>query len=468
MNRRRFSQLSTLGLAATALRGASAALAAATEPPGQHSEQIKTSRGAWLKEARFGTFISLDVSTVLGEDVIDQVMNGIPADEYAKLKERFNPTEFSAEEWVGLFKDAGIRYVILTTKNISGFALWDTKLSDFSVMHSPFRRDICKELADECHRQHMPLVFYYCFEDWHSPLYRPSLKQGTPVSQEFLNFMFGQVRELCTNHGELGYLLFDGDWNHTPAQWQSDKLVEMVRKLQPKALVNNRLGTYNPERVAAWERDRLGDLSTLEMSWTFIPVPKDPGRLWEFDSTLNDNWAYAEGDDRFKSAGHILRLLVESVSRGGNYSVGIGPMPSGKFHPEVVARLRQVGQWLKRNGESIYGAEGFEPLYYDNAFMTKRGDTFYLHLFDWAPGARCDLWTLGLKDAKRAYFLETGQPVEFMKKGAKRSYTLAAGEPAEFAFAGWEGSLRLLTRNTNPEPSPDTVIVFEGGVPLRG
>jgi alpha-L-fucosidase len=142
-------------------------------------------------------------------------------------------------------------------------------------------------------------------------------------------------------------------------------------------------------------------------------------------------------------------------------------MASGKFHPEVEARLRQVGQWLKRNGESVYGAEGFgHRLYYANAFMTKKGGWFYLHLFDWAPGAGCDLWNLGLKDAKRAYFLETGRPVEFMKQGTKRSYPLGAGRPVELTFDGWEGSLRLLARNTNPEPSPDTVIVFEGAVPV--
>jgi alpha-L-fucosidase len=291
----------------------------------------------------------------------------------------------------------------------------------------------------------MKLFFYFSMMDWHSPLYRPSLKEGTPVSQEFLDFMHGQVRELCTNYGKLGAMWFDGDWLHTPDQWQADKLVRMIRELQPDALINNRLGRYNPERNPAWDLDRMGDFSCPEMS--FRDLPADPDRAWEFNSTINDNWAYAKTDTRFKSSNRLVQLMVMSVAHGGNYLLNISPLPSGKMVPEMVDRLRKVGQWLNRNGESIYGAEPFRPLYFDNCYTTKKGNKVYLHLFDWAPGASCDLWTLELKDAERAYFLETGAKVEFTRSHAHYG-------------------LRLRVRNNNPEPSPDTVIVFEGAIPV--
>jgi len=445
VNRREFSKLSTLGAAAI-LQGATPPLGRKTLVSAQEGGHTNASRDAWFKEARFGMFLTFGLSTLLGEEVLAQSMDGIAVEEYAKLKDRYNPTEFSAREWVQLVKEAGQRYMLLTTKNHDGFALWDTKLSDFSVMHSPFGRDICKELAEECHRQNMPLFFYFSLMDWHSPLYRGSLANGTPVSREFVEFMHGQVRELCTNYGPVSCMWFDGDWNHTPGQWEAEKLVRMIRELQPQALINNRLGRYNPDHIPAWEEDHLGDFSCPEMS--LRGLPNESGRAWEFNSTINDNWAWAKTDTRYKSTARLIHLLVNSVALGGNYLLNASPLPTGKIDPRQAERLRDMGKWLSRNGESIYGAAAFRPIYYDSAFSTRKGDQVYLHILDWPPGASIDFWTLELKDAKRAYFLETG-----------------AG--AEFTCSKNDFGLRLRIRNTNPEPSPDTVIVFDGAVPLK-
>jgi len=444
MDRRKFSKVSVLGLAVTALKRptdlATKALVAARD-----DVQSNTSILAWFQDARFGMFITFGLSTLLGEEVLAQELDGIPAEEYATLREKFNPTEFSAGDWIQIAKDAGQKYVLITAKNHDGFALWDTKASDFSVTQSPFGRDLCKELAEECHREKIPLFFYFSLMDWHSPLYRPCQEKGTPVSQEFLDFMRSQIRELCMNYGKIGGMWFDGDWDHTPGQWEADKLVSMIRELQPDALINNRLGRYNPDHVSAWDPDRMGDFSCPEMSLRDIPA--ESGRAWEFNSTINDSWAYSKADTRFKRSDRLVQLLVISVAHGGNYLLDIAPLPSGKMLPESVTRIRKVGEWLKRNGESIYGAGSFRRQYFDNCFSTKKGNKVYLHLFDWAPGAGCDLWTLGLKDAEHAYFLETGTPVEFTRSHGRFG-------------------LRLRARNTNSEPSPDTVIVFDGATPL--
>jgi alpha-L-fucosidase len=355
----------------------------------------------------------------------------LPAEQYAKLKDRFNPTGFDAREWVRFAKQAGQRYITLTSKHHEGVAMWNTKLSDFSIMHTPFGRDICGELAEECHRQGMIISFYFSLMDWHSPLYRASLKRGTPVSQAFIDFMHGQVRELCTNYGRLGAIWFDGGWDHTPEQWQAQKLISMIRELQPQALVNNRVGLP-------------GDFSTPEEALGEI---NKTGRLWENCMTTNDNWGDDAHDQRFKSSREIVQLLVKAVAGGGNLLLNVGPLQTGKIGPYSTAHLNEAGEWLAKNGESIYGATSFRPIYYANVYATARGDTVYVHVFDWRLGSWLDLWQLNIQRAKRAYFLE-------------------GHEPAKLAYPHTFGA-RLTVRNPHTSPSPDTVVVFEEVEPLR-
>ena len=408
-------------------------------------EQAHASRERWFKDARFGMFIHFGLFTLLGRDCWVQYLDQIPVNKYAKLKDQFNPVEFNAKEWVQIAKDAGQRYITLVSKHHEGFALFNTKLSDFNIMRTPFGRDLCGELAEECHRQGVTISFYFSMMDWYSPLYQPSLEPKTPVSQDFIDFMHGQVRELCTHYGKLGVLWFDGQWDHSPEQWQVPKLIEMIHKLQPDALINNRLG-----RDA--DPDLLGDFNTPEVAGA--GVPKKAGRMWEQCTTLNDNWGYSPADTRFKTSRQVVHMLVRAVAggmachygdplpSGGNLLLNVGPMASGRIPAPEVTVLREVGDWLKVNGESIYGADSFSTMYQDGVFATAKGDKVYLHVFDWVPGAGCDFWMLRIKDAKRAYFLETGQAAEFTR---------------QYGFG-----IRLRIRNSNPKPSPDTIVVFEG------
>jgi alpha-L-fucosidase len=430
MNRRQFAKLSTLGLASAALPGRPGPAESGPASSGMTADVAAAERGAWFVPARYGRFIHFGLYALLGRGEWQMYLEQIPPDEYAKLKDRFNPSEFNAREWVDLARQAGQRYITITSKHHEGFAMFNTKLSSFSIMHTPFGRDLCGELAEECHRQGMVISFYFSLMDWHSPLYRPSLKAGTPVSGAFVDFMHGQVRELCTNYGKLGAIWFDGGWDHTPTQWQSEKLIAMIRQLQPDALINNRTGLP-------------ADFSTPEEA---IGEINKPGRLWENCNTTNDAWGYDAMDQRFKSPREILELLVKAVAGGGNLLLNVGPLPTGKIDPVSTAHLNEVGEWLVKNGASIYGATSFRQIYYDNVYTTRKGDTVYLHIFDWKPGAGCDLWQLNMKSANRAYFLETQEPV-------KLGHSHRMG-------------VRLTARNTNPKPLPDTVIVFEGVEPL--
>ncbi len=419
MNRRQFSRLSALGLGAATVsnlvNGRQNASAAPSNPQ----------RGRWFERARYGMFISYSVYSILGEGSWAIYYNQIPVHKYKRLADRFNPKQFSAREWVQLVKDAGQRYVTLIARHRDGFSMYDTKLSDFSIMHTPFGRDLCKEVADECHRQGITFNFYYQLRDWTNPAYRQSFKRGSPVSQEYADFIYGQVRELCSNYGPLGAIWFDGGGDHSPEQWQAGKLLAMIRKLQPDALVNDRTGLS-------------GDFSTAEEA--FGRASK-PGRRWERCMTMNDHWGYDSSGQRYKSPGQIVQMLVRTVATGGNLLLNVGPESSGIINPASAANLRGAGEWLERNGESIYGAGRSHSIYYDNVYATAKGDKVYIHIFDWEPGSLCDFPYLGIGRAERVYFLESGKPIALGSTGM---------------------GLRLRTRNTNSRPSPDTVIVFEG------
>jgi alpha-L-fucosidase len=437
MNRRKFSRLSAFGLgmaAVSELVGCKQGTVNQIEnvKPGKAEAEASevSGRGEWFKQARYGMFISYSVYSILGQGSWAIYLNQIPVHEYKKLMGKFNPRQFSAKEWVRLVKDSGQRYITLIAKHRDGFSMYDTKLSDFSIIHTPFGRDLCKEVVEECHRQGITFSFYYQLRDWTNPAYRQSFKRGSAVSQEYIDFMHGQVRELCTNYGKLGAIWFDGGADHTPEQWRAAELIAMIRKLQPDALVDDRTGLP-------------GDFSTPEEAFG---GPSKAGRLWEHCMTMNDHWGYDSSAQRYKSPGQIVQLLVRTVAGGGNLLLNVGPEASGIINPASAANLREAGKWMERNGESIYGAGPFHRMYYENIFATMKDDKVYLHIFDWPTGAWGDFTGLHIGDAKRVYYLETREEIKMSRTPI---------------------GLRLRTRNNLHHPSPDTVVVFEGIEPLK-
>ncbi len=339
----------------------------------------------WWREARFGMFIHWGPVSLRGTEIgwsrggerrgWDGGGTGeVPVDEYDNLCTRFNPVKFDADEWVSIAKDAGMKYMVFTTKHHDGFCMFDSGLTDYKITNSPFRRDVVKELADACHRGGMRLGFYYSPVDWHHPDYR------TARHADYIRYMHGQLRELCTNYGRVDVLWFDGlqinpmegsggeavydpEWAKA---WDSDSLFRMIRSLQPKVIINNRCGLE-------------GDFDTPEQHVGFFQT----GRPWESCITICRQWAW-KPDDEMKSLRECIRTLVMCAGGDGNLLFNVGPMPTGEIEPRQVARLKEMGGWLKQYGKTVYDTSGgpFPPGAWGAS--TTRGNSVYVHLFSGA------------------------------------------------------------------------------------
>ena len=381
---------------------------------------------SWFQDARFGMFIHFGLYTTLerGEWVMHNERI-LPAD-YQKRMAVFNPSEFDARAWVDLAKAAGQRYMTITSKHHEGFCMFRTVTSNFGIVHSPFGRDLIGELAAECHRQDMPLFFYFSLMDWNNPAYKESLASKTPVSTGFIDVIQTQLRELCSQYGKIAGIWFDGGWDHTPEQWHSADLISLIRSLQPGALINDRSGLP-------------ADFSTPEQELGHRPE-KDDGRLREACLTINDDWGYARTDSRFKPVSELIQLLATAAGSDCNVLLNVGPKPSGVIQQEFVDRLHAMGAWLNKNGTAIYSTRPGAGVYYTATASTARGNTRFLHIFNWLPGTslRMDYTVKG--EIRRAYVVEDGSAFPFERTPSGSITTTATNK-------GW-----------SPE---DCVIAFE-------
>jgi alpha-L-fucosidase len=363
-----------LGIAVMWILACSMALA---ETPEQRDARMR-----WFREARFGLFIHWGIYSVPagewegnkdhGEWIMEQAR--IPASRYEKFAAEFNPVKFDARQWVRMAKDAGMKYVVITSKHHDGFCMFDTKLTDYNVMHTPFARDPMKELAQACKEEGLTFCFYHSIMDWHHPLYAPrrawnDTAAGEPSMDRYVEHMKGQLKELTTNYGPIGILWFDGHWEKTWTTARGRDLYDYVRSLQPGIIVNNRVGGPN------------GDYETPEQQIPGTGLPG--GGPWETCMTMNAHWGYNQYDHQFKPTKQIIRMLVDIASKGGNFLLNVGPTSEGLIPQESIDRLREVGQWTKANGEAIYGttAGSFKKLAWGRC--TQRPGKLYLHVFDW-------------------------------------------------------------------------------------
>ena len=338
----------------------------------------------WWREARFGMFIHWGPVSLKGTEIgwsrggerrgrKDETTGEIPVDVYDNLYKQFNPVKFNATEWVAVAKAAGMKYLVFTTKHHDGFCEFDSALTDYKITNSPFKRDVVKELADACHKAGMRLGFYYSPVDWHHPDYR------TANHANYIKYMHGQLRELCTNYGQVDVLWFDGlqispmegsggepyydpEWAKT---WDSPALFTMIRSLQPHVIINNRCGLE-------------GDFDTPEQHVGFFQT----NRPWESCITICNQWAWKPNDE-MKSLRECIRTLVMCAGGDGNLLFNVGPMPTGEIEPRQVARLKEMGAWLKQYGKTVYGSSGgpFHPGEWGAA--TSRGKSVYIHVFSW-------------------------------------------------------------------------------------
>lgn len=404
--------IASLLLAATMLQ---AAPAMTNDPIFHETPAARDARMAWWREARFGLFIHWGLYAIPAGKWGDATGHGewirdtakIPYDVYDGLQGQFNPTQFDAEAWARMAKQAGMKYVVITTKHHDGFALFDSKWTEWDVMGSPFKRDIMDELANACRKYGLKMGWYHSIMDWRHPDYLP--RRGWEVEKRpvtgadfdrYVTFLRNQVTELLTRYGDIAVMWFDGEWESTWSDDYGKPLYELCRTLQPDVIVNNRVSNSRGGMEDA-SAGGVGDYTTPEQ---YIPPTGMPGVDWETCMTMNRHWGWNAADDVWKSSTDLIRNLVDIASKGGNYLLNVGPMADGAFPPKAVERLADIGKWMDRFGESIYGttASVFDALPWGRC--TRNGSRLYLHVFDWPADGRLTVPGVG-NEALRAAIL---------------------------------------------------------------
>jgi alpha-L-fucosidase len=438
--------LLSLTIAAALLQTAHAAASADpfTEPAAHRDERME-----WFREARFGMFIHWGLYSVAAGEWDGKPTTGagewimsdmkIPVSQYTKLVPQFNPVKFDAREWVAIAKNAGMKYIVITTKHHDGFALYPSAITDWDIGSTPFQRDPLKELAAACQEQGIKLCFYHSIMDWHHPDYAPrppwnDVPTEAPQFDRYVDFMKGQIKELLTGYGPIGLLWFDGHWEET---WNYDRgadLYSFIRKLQPDIIINNRVGKERPGVPLAshW----TGDYGTPEQ---YIPANGyGAGVDWESCMTMNRTWGFKKNDHDWKSTETLVRNLIDCASKGGNYLLNVGPTGEGLIPGASVERLKQVGNWMKVNSEAIYGTKASPftkqfPWGRCTTKVTPTGTTLYFHVFNWPTNGQ--LFVRGLKNEVAKAALLTEARTELKTKTTDEGLFITVPENAPDAIS---------------------------------
>jgi alpha-L-fucosidase len=384
------------------------------ESPGQRAQRME-----WFNEARFGMFIHWGVYSVpagewegktnYGEWFMEETK--MPVSQYEKFAQQFNPVKFDAKAWVRMAKDAGMKYIVITSKHHDGFGMWRSDLTDWCIKSTPFQRDPLAELAAECKKAGITFCTYHSIMDWHHPDYSERRKwndkaTGEPNMDRYVDFMKGQLKELITGYGPLGILWFDGEWEKPWTHERGVDLYNYVRSLQPNIIVNNRVGKGRAGMGGMDKGKGVGDYGTPEQE--IPPTGFGPGVAWESCMTMNGHWGYNKHDQNWKSAEVLVRNLIDCASKGGNYLLNVGPTSEGLIPGPSVERLAAMGRWMKVNREAIYGTEAspFNRLTWGRCTKKVSGKTttLYLHVFNWPADGR--LVVPGLKNpVQKAWLL---------------------------------------------------------------
>ena len=424
------------------------------DSPGGKNTLSKGERMNWWRNDRFGMFIHWGLYAVpagewkggkvqgIGEWIME---NGhIPVSEYEQLAKQFNPVKFDAEQWVQIAKNAGMKYIVITSKHHDGFCLWNTKYTDYDVVDAtPFKRDILGELAQECRKQGIRLCFYHSIMDWHHPdaqapfypKYNDTSKSNPNFDRYVEYYLKGQLKELVRNYGPLGIMWFDGEWIKDWTRENGWDMFEYCLSLQPDIIVNNRVGNGRQGMRGLSKSDEFaGDYGTPEQE---IPATGLPGLDWETCMTMNDTWGFKAYDENWKSSEDLIRKLVDIASKGGNFLLNVGPTPEGLIPRESVRRLEDMGKWMAVNKESIHGTTASPIGRPKWGRCTAKGRKLYLHVFDWPSNGKL--------------------VVPFSREQVDQAYLLANERRVAVAAGGKEAVIIL--PNQAPDPV-DSVIVL--------
>ena len=391
------------------------------------SKAQRQARMAWWKEARFGMFIHWGLYAIpagqwqgkpvegIGEWIMHHAK--IPKKDYVPLQQQFNPIDYDARQWVRIAKDAGMKYIVITSKHHDGFCLWDSELTEFDVINTPYGRDLLAPLAKACREEGLSLCFYHSIMDWTHPDYEPlpnwdpNRKGHRGDFEEYVKYMKNQVRELVVNY-DPAILWFDGEWESTWTHKHGKMMYDYCRSLKLSILVNNRVDKGR-QGMQGMNKDGgfRGDFGTPEQE---IPEQGLGDVDWESCMTMNDTWGFKKNDHNWKSSEDLIRNLIDIAGKGGNYLLNIGPTAAGKIPKPSIERLKDIGQWMKINNQSIYGttASPFVKLTWGRCTkkVTDNKTILYLHVFDWPKNNKLTLE--GLRNPlKKAWLLDGNKPL---------------------------------------------------------
>jgi alpha-L-fucosidase len=382
----------------------------------------------WLEDKKFGMFVHWGLYSIPA--VHEQYWQrwNVERNEYVKLSDEFNPTEFEPAAWLDLAKEAGMEYLVFTAKHHDGFCLWDTRQTDFNVMNSPYRKDVLKMLADECHKQDFPLVIYYSVVDWYQPTY-PNIGRHHEIVTDpaehdmaaYVEFVKAQIRELCTNYGTIHGIW----WDMNVPEYKDQSVHKLIRELQPSAMINNR-GFGN------------GDFSTPERDWDPERANPHGGRhnLIEACQSVGVNsWGYRKDEDYFSSS-YLMQCIDEWLADGANYLLNIGPKADGRIPLQAESILKDIGKWMYGVRQSFKGKPAPRLLADNSLKVVCDGDTLYVHC---PPGINSS--TLKLKplddEPKSVVLMNSGQELDWTmepivyEQGAGEKYLRIRNIPAD-------------------------------------
>ena len=391
-------------------------------------EKSYQKRVEWFRNARFGMFIHWGLYSIPGRGEWVRSNEEMPEEDYLPYFEGFSAKDFDPAAWARAAKQAGMEYVVMTAKHHDGFCLFDSRLTDFKSTNTPFGRDAVKEFVEAVRAEGLKVGLYFTLIDWHHPDYphygdnfhpmrnNPAFENSGRDFNRYLDYMHGQIREICTNYGKLDLLWFDFAYGDLRGEaWRGTELVSMVRALQPDVLIDNRIEVSGEGFGSLYQCDPKpyhGDFVTPEK---FIPpqgirdVQGNP-MVWEACITMNNNWGYCPEDKHFKSAPLLIKKLVECVSKGGNMILNVGPDGDGNIPKESLEILSQIGDWMGKNGESIKncGPAGLDKPEFGR--ITRNGNRLYFHIYENTLGA---LPLLGVKkeDVRSMRLLGSDQSV---------------------------------------------------------
>ncbi len=405
---------------------------------------------AWWRDAQFGMFIHWGAYAVpagvyhgervpgIGEWIMSR--SKVPVTEYEAFVRAFNPVKYDADEWVRIARDAGMKYIIITSKHHDGFALFNSKVSQYDMVDAtPFHRDALKSLADAAHRQGLRFGVYYSIMDWHhpdaqapnTPEYNSRTWSNPNFSRYVETYMKPQLEELLTQYPNIDVLWFDGEWVADWSDEQGRALYAWLHAIKPSLIINNRVGHTRQGLSGMTQAGGIGvgDFGTPEQR---VPATGLPGVDWETCMTMNDTWGFKSFDDGWKDTRTLLRTLIDVASKGGNFLLNVGPTAAGQIPTESAARLREMGQWMRANGESVYATtvSPFEAPAWGR-YTTGKG-RLYAHVFDWPKDGQLALSGVTIRP-RAAYLLADHKPLVVEQSGDGYVVKLPAVAPSSIA-----------------------------------